>query len=126
MRKIIKQNGGIEGSCSVPILKSPRKIIIILFLSSIDYLVVKFSHMLLNLSRAMHFDSNKKTFDVDYQFTRVNEKFPVAAGEICLELSIQVNAAAKTLHHVSKPTSTLYLSNEAIEKMVEEETLRLG
>ena len=82
--------------------------------------------MLLNLSRALHFDSNKKSFDVDYLFTRKNEQFPVAAGEICLELSIQVDAAAKTLHYLNKPTSTLYLSNEAIEKMVEEETLRLG
>jgi hypothetical protein len=82
--------------------------------------------MLLNLSRAMHFDNNKKRFNVDYLFTRENEKFPVAAGEICLELSIGVDAAAKTLHHINKPTSTLYLSNEAIEKMVEEESLRLG
>ena len=74
----------------------------------------------------MHFDSNKKSFDVDYLFTRKNEKNPLAAGEVCLELSIQVDSAAKTLHHLNKPTSTLYLSNEAIEKMVEEETLRLG
>jgi hypothetical protein len=36
---------------------------------------------------------------------------------------VKAGNAAKKVHNISKPTSTLYLSNEDIEKMVQEETM---
>jgi hypothetical protein len=78
--------------------------------------------MLLNLSRALRFDREQKQYHVDYLFTKEGGK-EAAIDHISLVLDVSVNDAEKKTHKINKPVATLYLSNEVIEKMVEEETV---
>ena len=78
--------------------------------------------MLLNLSRSFHFDRDQKEYDVDYLFTKEKPTNGDSEG-ISLQLNISVNNEKKRPHQVNKSTSTLYQSNEVIEKMIEEETV---
>lgn len=78
--------------------------------------------MILNLSRSFHFDRDLKKFHVDYLFSKeaiINEE----PNGIFLVLNVSVNNEKKKKYRISKSTSTLYLSNEDIEKMIEEDTL---
>jgi hypothetical protein len=79
--------------------------------------------MLLNLVREMRFDSDAKLYEVDYLFTKDLKGQTIISGQVWLELRVKAGNAAKKVHNISKPTSTLYLSNEDIEKMVQEETM---
>ncbi|HWJ89948.1 MAG TPA: hypothetical protein VNR87_02495 [Flavisolibacter sp.] len=78
--------------------------------------------MLLNLSRHFRFRRDSAAYDVDYLFTKDadNDRHP---PQLCLVLNIKVNDNPEVVHTIIKPTSVLYQSNEAIEKMIEEETL---
>ena len=75
--------------------------------------------MLLNLSKEFSFSRESEKYHVDYLFTRNEE----SGKDICLVMEVSKNSEAKKLHKVSKPTSTLYLSNEVIEHMIEEESV---
>jgi hypothetical protein len=79
--------------------------------------------MVLNLSKAFYFKREQKNFNVDYLFTKEKEKNMPAGESISLVLNVSVNDAERKMHRISKPMATLYLSNEDIEKMVEEETV---
>jgi hypothetical protein len=81
--------------------------------------------MLLNLSKSLHFNKDERLYNVDYIFTKQTATDTTTNG-ICLELNVSVNDKKKKIHRVNKASSTLYLSNEAIEKIVEEETLLLA
>lgn len=78
--------------------------------------------MLLNLSRSFQFTGDQKEYEVDYIFTKETDT-GVTASHICLALDISVNKEKKNTHKISKSTATLYLSNEAIEEMIREETI---
>ncbi|HEY0356266.1 MAG TPA: hypothetical protein VGC29_08685 [Flavisolibacter sp.] len=77
--------------------------------------------MLLNLSRSFHFDREHKEYHIDYMFTK-----EVLEGgtdnDICLVLEVAIGYSKRKTYKVAKPLSTLYLSNQDIEKMIEEET----
>ena len=79
--------------------------------------------MLLNLVREMRFDRDAKLYEVDYLFTKDLKGQTIVSGQVWLELRVKTGTSAKKVHNISKPTATLYLSNEDIEKMVEEETM---
>ena len=74
--------------------------------------------MMTNLSKSFRFEKNEKKFSVDYMFN--NE--PTGTG-LSLVMNVSVNEEKKTTHTISKPTATLYQSNELIEKMITEEVL---
>lgn len=80
--------------------------------------------MLLNLSKTLHFSRGDRLYDVNYVFTKEPVTDHTPAG-LCLMLDVSVNDKKKKVHKLNKSSATLYLSNEAIEKMVEEETLLL-
>ena len=65
---------------------------------------------------------NEKQYAVDYIFTR-NKLYSNADNKLCLELDIAIDGGEKTSLKIAKPTSTLYQSNDIIEKMIEEEVL---
>ena len=72
--------------------------------------------MIINLSRSFHFQKDEKEYNVDYIFKNV-----AGMNDLSLVLDVSVNTEEKTTHMLNKPTSTLYLSNESIEKMIAEE-----
>lgn len=74
--------------------------------------------MMTNLSKSFQFEKNEKKFSVDYMFN--NE---TTGTGLSLVLNVSVNEEEKTTHTMSKPTATLYQSNELIEKMITEEVL---
>lgn len=78
--------------------------------------------MLLNLSKTFHFDRDQKNYAVNYIFTKELIK-DAPATDICLALEMSVNDEKKRFHKINKSSSTLYQSNEAIEKMIKEDTL---
>jgi len=78
--------------------------------------------MLLNLSKHFCFSRESAAYDVDYLFTK-DGNAGQQPSEVRLVLNISVNDNPELVHTVMKPTSVLYQSNEAIEKMIEEETL---
>ena len=78
--------------------------------------------MLLNLSKSFHFDRDQKEYDIDYLFTKEVITGGNATG-ICLVLDVSINKEKKETQKINKATSTLYQSNEDIEKMIEEETV---
>jgi hypothetical protein len=80
------------------------------------------STMLLNLSRHFCFSRESAAYDVGYLFTK-DAGHAEQTSEVCLVLNITVNDNPEVVHTIMKPTSVLYQSNEAIEKMIEEETL---
>ena len=78
--------------------------------------------MLLNLSRHFCFNKESAAYDVGYLFTK--DAGPgQQPSQVRLVLNITVDDNPEVVHTIMKPTSVLYLSNEAIEKMIEEETL---
>jgi hypothetical protein len=77
--------------------------------------------MLLNLSRSFHFDRDQKEYHIDYMFTREAVE-GATENDICLVLEVAIGYSKRKTHKVSKPISTLHLSNQDIEKMIEEET----
>ena len=79
--------------------------------------------MIVNLSKNFKFDKGEKHYDIDYLFSNKTEANPLPG--ICLNLNISVDGADKKSYQVSKPTSILYLSNEAIEKIIEEDSVAL-
>lgn len=76
--------------------------------------------MIVNLSKNFKFHRNEKLYEIDYLFSNNTEANP--APGICLNLNISVDGADKKTYQVNKPTSILYLSNEAIEKIIEEDS----
>jgi hypothetical protein len=74
--------------------------------------------MLLNLSKDFHFNLNSKEYHVGYLFTRPESS---EKDNVCLTLNVSINNKAEEIHQLVKPTSVLYQSNEAIEKMIETE-----
>ena len=77
----------------------------------------------MNLSKNFKFNRDEKFYEIDYLFSNKTEANPVPG--ICLNLNISVDGADKKSFQVSKPTSILYLSNEAIEKIIEEDCIAL-
>lgn len=71
----------------------------------------------------MRFDRDAKSYEVDYLFTKDLKGQTINSGQVWLELRVKAGNSAKKVHNISKPTATLYLSNEDIEKMVQEETM---
>jgi hypothetical protein len=78
--------------------------------------------MLLNLSRHFSFSRESAAYDVGYLFTK-DAGNGQQTSEVRLVMNITVNNNPEVVHSVMKPTSVLYQSNEAIEKMIEEEAL---
>jgi hypothetical protein len=78
--------------------------------------------MLLNLSKSFHFDRDQKEYHIHYIFTK---EFLEGsnASDICLEVSVAVGNSKIRSKKLSKPISTLRLSNEEIEKIIEEEAI---
>ncbi len=79
--------------------------------------------MIVNLSKNFKFNRDEKLYEIDYLFANKTEANP--APGLCLNLNITVNGAEKKTYQVNKPTSILYLSNEAIEKIIEEDSVTL-
>lgn len=77
--------------------------------------------MIINLSRSFHFQKDQKEYEVDYIF-----KNEVGLNSLSLVLDISVNAEKKITHTLNKPTSTLYQSNELIEKMIADEIVSIS
>ena len=77
--------------------------------------------MIINLSRSFHFQKDQKEYEVDYIF-----KNEVGLNSLSLVLDISVNAEKKITHTLNKPTSTLYQSNETIEKMIADEIVSIS
>lgn len=79
--------------------------------------------MLLNLSKEVSFEHEKNLFHVGYLFRKQNDTSE--SSRVCLVLEVSVNQSAIKMHTVNKPTATLYMSNEAIDTMVVEETISI-
>lgn len=79
--------------------------------------------MLLNLSKSFHFDRDHKEYHIHYIFTKELLEERSNASDICLELSVAVGSSKMKSQKMSKPISTLHLSNEEIEKIIEEEAV---
>lgn len=77
--------------------------------------------MIINLSRSFHFQKDQKEYEVDYIF-----KNEVGLNSLSLVLDVSVNAEKKITHTLNKPTSTLYQSNELIEKMIADEIVSIS
>ncbi|MFL5742545.1 MAG: hypothetical protein ACJ75B_20140 [Flavisolibacter sp.] len=75
--------------------------------------------MLLNLSRSFHFQRNQRSYHIQYIFT--NESLEGSkSGDVCLALRVGVDSLEDKTFKLNQPKSTLYLSNEAIEKLIED------
>ena len=79
--------------------------------------------MIVNLQKNFSFSEDAEIYDVDYLFTNKIKGDPVTG--LFLTLGVSLNGAEKKIYKLDKPTSVLYLSNEAIEKMIREEMVSL-
>ena len=79
--------------------------------------------MIVNLKKNFRFNRDAELYDVDYLFSNKIKGDPVTG--LFLTLNISVNGSEKKVYEIDKPTATLYLSNEDIEKMIQEEMVTL-
>lgn len=78
--------------------------------------------MLLNLSKSFHFDRDHKEYHIHYIFTK-EQLEGSKSNDICLELSVAIGSSKMKMQKMCKPISTLHLSNEEIEKIIEDEAV---
>ena len=88
-----------------------------------NYLVCKSSTMIVNLQKNFSFNKDAALYEVDYLFSNKIKGDPITG--LFLTLNISVNGSEKKEYKIDKPTATLYLSNEDIEKMIREEMVSL-
>ena len=88
-----------------------------------NYLVCKSSTMIVNLQKNFSFNKDAELYEVDYLFSNKIKGDPITG--LFLTLNISVNGSEKKEYKIDKPTATLYLSNEDIEKMIREEMVSL-
>lgn len=77
--------------------------------------------MILDLSKQFRFRRNENEYEIGYIFK--SHKKQDGNRDVCLEINVSVNGSKQKMYEVSKPTFTLFQSNDAIEEMIADEAV---
>ena len=77
--------------------------------------------MMLNLQKSFHFRRDQRDYDIGYIFR--SNKTQSGNHDVSVVLNISVDKSEERVFEINKPTATLFLSNDDIEKMIADEAV---